>query len=296
MDTQNSGTKQYAVYIAGGGIVALVVLALTYWLTEPVDARLNPTYEPKAVVLDCHESREGSATATSRRENAVPQYGHPNVKCSPRSSRVLWYGDPYDGTVPMAPMPALDSDDPTRADFTHAVIKPREPQLMYYNMDPDKHCAACHDGQTVPFPKNNQPRELGMHQDVVENALNLQHGRGTMWCLDCHDATNRNTLRNRMGQQVGFSEPQKLCGSCHGQIYANWRNGIHGKRIGSWKTDGKKRWWLCTECHNPHTVQQHRFNPIRPEAAPELPRGMKNAHFEHTEAVATGQAPAASLN
>ncbi|WP_407898710.1 hypothetical protein [Ferrigenium sp. UT5] len=241
-----------------------------------------PAKSTEPPVTECFESREGYTTVT-RVENAVPQYGYPNVKCSNRTSKVWWYGDPYDGTIPMGDMPVLAADDPTRGDFANAVVKPREPHLMYFNMDPEKHCAACHDGQTVPFPKSNKPRELGMHQDIVEDSLQLQHGRGAIWCLDCHNATDRNSLKDRQGAKVSFNQPQKLCGSCHGQVYANWRMGIHGKRIGSWKTGGKKRWWVCTECHNPHTVQKARFDPIKPEAAPELPRGMKNADHERTE-------------
>ena len=32
-----------------------------------------------------------------------------NVKCSPTTGAVLWYGDPFDGTVPMGKMPQLDA-------------------------------------------------------------------------------------------------------------------------------------------------------------------------------------------
>lgn len=229
-------------------------------------------------VTDCHESRVGT-TATTRVENAVPQYGHPNVKCSQVSSRVLWYGDPYDGTIPMGDMPALD--DGTVGEYAkgEAVVKPREPHLMYFNMGPEG-CAFCHNGKMVPFPKDKKPRLLAMHQDTVENSLQLKHGREAIWCLDCHSSTNRNKLTDRQGNEVSFNQPQKLCGSCHGEAYIDWRAGIHGKRIGSWANGGKKRWWVCTECHNPHTVQTNRFDPIKPEPAPPLPRGMKNADHE----------------
>lgn len=227
-------------------------------------------------VTECHESRVGY-TATTRVENAVPEYGYPNVKCSKVSSRVLWYGDPYDDTIPMGDMPALD--DPTRGNYTEAVVKPREPHLMYFNMGPEG-CAFCHNGKMVPFPKDKNPRLIAMHQDTVENSLKLQHGRGAMWCLDCHSSTDRNKLIDRQGQPISFNQPQKLCGSCHGEAYVDWRAGIHGKRTGTWATGGKKRWWVCTECHNPHTVQTNRFNPIKPEPAPPLPRGMKNADHE----------------
>ena len=227
-------------------------------------------------VTDCFESRE-RYTAVVRNENTVPQYGYPNIKCSTKTSGVLWYGDPFDGTIPIGEMPEIA--DETHGDFTNAVVKPREPYLTYFNMGADG-CATCHNGKTVPFPKDKKPRLIVMHKDIVENSLQLMHGRGAMWCLDCHSANNRNRLLDRRGNEITFSQPQRLCGSCHGEIYIDWREGIHGKRIGEWATGGKKRWWVCTECHNPHTVQMIRFNPINPEPPPPLPKGMKNADFE----------------
>lgn len=227
-------------------------------------------------VTDCFESRE-KYTAVTRTENTVPQYGYPNIKCSTKTSGVLWYGDPFDGTIPMGEMPEIA--DETHGDFTNAVVKPREPRLTYFNMGPDG-CATCHNGKMVPFPKDKKPRLIMMHKDIVENSLELKHGREAIWCLDCHSATNRNKLVDRQGNEISFNQPQRLCGSCHGELYIDWREGIHGKRIGSWATGGKRRWWVCTECHNPHTVQIKRFNPINPEPPPPPPKGMTYAELQ----------------
>lgn len=253
-----------------------------------------PAAKPEAApapVTDCFESREGY-TKMQRIENVVPQYGYPNVKCSQTTGGVLWWGDPFDGTIPMGDMPKCGPEDSTRGDYEceEAVVKPREPQLMYFNMDPNKHCQMCHDGKTVPFPKDKKPRLIAMHQDIVEDSTKLMHGRGAMWCLDCHNPTERNVLYDHVGNNISFNQPQKLCGKCHGVEYRYWRMGIHGKRIGSWTAGGKKRWWVCTECHNPHTVQVNRFQPFKPEPAPALPKGMKNA--AHEQHHGGGHAPA----
>jgi hypothetical protein len=230
-------------------------------------------------VTDCFESRE-SYTAVQRTENVVPEYGYPNIKCSPTTHGVLWYGDPFDGTIPIGDMPTIE--DETKGDFTNAVVKPREPRLKYFNMGADG-CETCHNGKNVPYPKDKKPRLIMMHKDIVENSLQLMHGRGAIWCLDCHSAKHRNRLRDRRGNEVTFNQPQRLCGSCHGELYIDWREGIHGKRIGEWKTGGKKRWWVCTECHNPHTVQTIRYNPINPEPPPPLPKGMKRVDYQLPE-------------
>lgn len=226
----------------------------------------------------CFESREDSSQVVQREISP----GLPNVICSPRTDGVLWWGDPFDGTVPMGEMPI-------EADYSHAeaVVKPRDEQI-------DKNkllsiCSvACHDGKYVPVPTSPEPRPLTMHQDIVPDAMNLQHGRGAIWCMSCHSATNREKLIDNFGKEISLNQPQVLCGKCHGQVYRDWREGIHGKRIGMWKTDAKKRWWTCTECHNPHDVQHgdrnSGFAQLQPEPAPELPKGMKNAdHERHTE-------------
>jgi len=230
-------------------------------------------------VTDCFESRIGYSSVT-RIENVDPKYGYPNVKCSQTTGAVLWWADPFAGTVPMGEMPKIG--DITHGDFANAVVRPREPRLTYFNLGPNG-CKTCHDGKIVPTPKNKKPRLISMHQDIVKNSLELMHGRGAIWCLDCHSATNRNHLVDREGNEFSFNQPQKLCGSCHGENYIDWRAGVHGKRIGSWVTGGKKRWWVCTECHNPHTVQVTRFNRLKPEPPPALPRGMKNANYERAE-------------
>ena len=47
---------------------------------------------------------------------------------------------------------------------------------------------------------------------------------------------------------------------------------------------GKKRWFTCVECHNPHNVQQgdrnKGFAQLQPESPPQLPKGFKDASHE----------------
>ncbi len=235
---------------------------------------------------DCFESREDGYTKISKdtsgslgyasigKDAEGPGDGDPywgNIKCSDRTSGVLWWSDPFTGgTIPMGDMLKLGAD----YDTAEAVVKPRIPQLAYYMP-----CTACHNGETVPVPTTKKPRQLFMHQDIVADSMNLKHGRGALWCLDCHNAKNRDTLINHFGEEVSFNQPQVLCGKCHGQIYRDWRDGIHGKRIGSWEDSGKRRWWTCTECHNPHDVQPP-FKQLDPEYPPELPKGMYNTDHE----------------
>src|ERR1035437_10261152 len=233
----------------------------------------------------CFESRKDASELTPHK---LPN-GLASVKCSPRTGAVLWWGDPFDDTLGIGE-PSTSGEHPGGL----AVVQPREDKLELTPL-----CGvACHNGTLPPPPKDKNPRALTMHDDVVPDALNLQHGRGAIWCLDCHHPTQRNKLSDNFGNPISFNEPQKLCGKCHGDIYRDWRDGIHGKRIGEWASNGKKRWFVCTECHNPHDVQQRArnsgFAQLEPEQAPELPKGLKNAdherHDKHgaTPSVATG--------
>ncbi len=216
---------------------------------------------------ECFESREVYSTRQRREIDT----GETNIKCSKTTGAVLWFGDPFDGTWPMGKMPVEGAYD-----HEEAVVKPRTKQLKWFMP-----CTNCHDGVTVPYPKSKEPRLIGMHQDIVEDSMSLQHGRGAIWCLDCHNPRNRDTLIDHKGNEISFNQPQRLCGKCHGQIYSDWRDGIHGKRIGMWTEGGKKRWWVCTECHNPHMVQVKRFEPVKPEPKPHYPRTRTEADYEN---------------
>lgn len=223
----------------------------------------------------CFESRQGASEIL---QMMLPN-GIANVKCSPETTGVLWWGDPFTETesINLAAVPGSSRTG-------EAVARPRTKHLKLYQF-----CGvSCHNGVYPPWPKDHNPRKLSMHQDIIPDSLNLQHGRGGIWCLDCHNERKRNTLVDNFGQPISFNEPQKLCGKCHGSIYRDWRDGIHGKRIGEWASEGKKRWFVCTECHNPHDVQQGArnsgFAQLEPELAPRLPKGLKNFDYELKDA------------
>ena len=119
-------------------------------------------------------------------------------------------------------------------------------------------CSNCHG----MMPVNPNRRELtGFHTDIV-----LHHDEENRWCLDCHDAENRDRLHLASGEPVAFEESYRLCGQCHGEKYRDWRAGVHGRRTGDW--NGHKSYLLCAHCHNPH---EPRFQPLIPEPAPVPP-------------------------
>jgi hypothetical protein len=260
-----------------------LLLALGCALAAPALAQSAPaqtaTAEKKEVI--CFESRKGATDVTQTEVKP----GLPNVKCSPTTGAVLWYGDPFDGTVPMGKMPQLDALPEGKA-----VVKPRTAKLNLFPM-----CGtACHNGVGPKFtpptlPKDKKPTPTPTMAAMVPDLANLQHGRGRIWCMDCHHTTERNKFVDHYGDPISMDQPQLLCGKCHGDKLRDWRDGIHGKRIGEWASNGKKRWFTCTECHNPHNVQDgdrnKGFVQLQPEKPPQLPKGLKNADFEKTHAI-----------
>ena len=121
-------------------------------------------------------------------------------------------------------------------------------------------CTDCHDGKELP--DNRTRRELkDAHDDIV-----LKHDEEHRWCLDCHDAENRDRLHLASGQPVPFEESYQVCGQCHGEKYRDWRAGVHGRRIGYW--NGTKSYLLCVHCHSPH---QPHFKALAPKPAPDRP-------------------------
>ena len=121
-------------------------------------------------------------------------------------------------------------------------------------------CTDCHDNKDLK--PNRTRRELkDAHDDII-----LKHDEEHRWCLDCHDADNRDRLHLASGQPVPFEESYQLCGQCHGEKYRDWRAGVHGRRSGYW--NGEKTYLLCVHCHSPH---QPHFKAIAPKPAPNRP-------------------------
>ena len=119
-------------------------------------------------------------------------------------------------------------------------------------------CNDCH----TEIPSNRQRRDLvEMHDDIL-----YDHDSENRWCLACHSETNRDSLVLAGGQLLSFEESYKLCGQCHGPKYRDWKLGIHGKRTGSWS--GQKQYHLCINCHDPHSPQIKKLQPMSPPRRP----------------------------
>jgi len=136
------------------------------------------------------------------------------------------------------------------------VYRVRQP-LAYEDYFP---CSDCHTDMEV----NLERRQLEeMHDDIV-----LDHGPKGRWCFDCHNPDDRDRLRLANGTLIEFDESYRLCGQCHGTIFRDWREGIHGRLEGYW--NGAKSYLLCAHCHNPHAPRFPAIEPLPPPVRPQF--------------------------
>ena len=113
-------------------------------------------------------------------------------------------------------------------------------------------CTDCHADMEV----NLERRQLEEMHDDIE----LDHGPEDRWCFDCHNPDDRDSLRLANGTLIGFDESYRLCGQCHGTIFRDWREGIHGRREGYW--NGAKSLSVCARIAT---------TPTRPVSRPSSP-------------------------
>lgn len=124
-------------------------------------------------------------------------------------------------------------------------------------------CSGCHAEPDLPANRTRRPL-VDAHDEIV-----LKHDEQHRWCLDCHDAGDRDQLHLASGELLPFARSYDLCGQCHGEKARDWRAGVHGRRTGSW--NGRKEYLLCVHCHDPHAP---RFKALAPQPAPMRPNRM----------------------
>lgn len=167
-----------------------------------------------------------------------------DVPAAPASAthRSLRLPLPDMGALPAPTVPEVFNGYPGAPPFK---VVSRKPELPLHP------CSMCHNLQklntTVRQFKVAPPPNGAPHAGV------LRHGKGQMWCLDCHMPKDREWLRTLTGEKLDFDDSPRQCGQCHSARYRDWVFGGHGKRAAGWT--GERQLYACTHCHNPHEPQ-----------------------------------------
>jgi hypothetical protein len=125
-------------------------------------------------------------------------------------------------------------------------------------------CTQCHNAQTV------KPNPVARKLVGAPHNNMLEHGKGRIWCLDCHLVDDRDYLHTLAGQKVDFNDAYLVCGQCHFNRQKDWYFGAHGKRAVNWQ--GERVLFNCTHCHNPHNPV---IQPRKPSPPPPVRAGLE---------------------
>lgn len=164
----------------------------------------------------------------------------------------------------------------TYPDALPYTIVPRKAELPLHP------CVMCHGFRktdpTIRVFKVAPPPDGAPHAGV------LRHGKGRMWCLDCHYANDREWLRTLDNKKLDFNDGPLQCGQCHSARYRDWVFGGHGKRVAD--ATGVRQLYSCTHCHDPHA-------PVLPPRTPAKPPPVRAGlqPMVRTHAVGHGAAP-----
>jgi hypothetical protein len=170
---------------------------------------------------------------------------------APLTHRPLRSNQPPVVLPPTTPGPI--SDPPGAPAYT---VVPRQQHLTLFP------CSQCH----KLMPVNTTPRQLV----AAPHPAALKHGQGRMWCLDCHQANDRDVLHGISGNRIGFNDSSQLCAQCHSARQRDWVFGAHGKRVADWR--GARQLYACTHCHDPHNPA---LAPRAPSAPPPVRAGLE---------------------
>lgn len=194
-----------------------------------------------AAVLACTSAAQTAPPVTSDAASEAPR---------PPTHQPLRQNQPP--STPEPTEPETFTGDTGAPPYT---VVPRKTQLALFP------CSQCHS----VLPVNPVPRKLVN----APHAAALAHGKGRMWCLDCHLADNRDSLHTINGTPVDFDQSYQLCGQCHSARQRDWTFGAHGKRVAGWT--GARELYSCTHCHDPHRPQ---VLPRAPGKAPPVRAGL----------------------
>lgn len=163
---------------------------------------------------------------------------------------------------PPAAQPAIGDPVDTHLDRT----SPRQTKgLDLAKMGWSYNCMECH--KLLPA-KWHYDRRMVEHENI-----HLEHGNNR-YCLNCHHPTNRNAFVDYDGAEIAEQDVVQLCAKCHGTIYRDWKEGVHGRRNGFWnKSKGVQTQLRCIQCHDPHQPKFKSMKPMAPLRYPERAAG-----------------------
>jgi thiosulfate reductase cytochrome b subunit/nitrate/TMAO reductase-like tetraheme cytochrome c subunit len=123
-------------------------------------------------------------------------------------------------------------------------------------------CVECHRDLWDEARLNGQEAQaakLGTVVDHIESYMNSVHARPNRadqsrtnaTCYDCHDAHYVMPINgDELDRPMRLATPE-ICGSCHTDIAATYRDSVHGKEQAAGNVEAA----TCIDCHTPHNIE-----------------------------------------
>ncbi len=185
--------------------------------------------------------------AAAARAQEVPAAGQEDLRClgchgKPGFKKVLSSGQVLDLFVDPTFL-RLSSHKERRCVECHADVN----EVPHKERPQRVNCRRCHyEGNTAGAPQGE--RYLDFENSVHGKALKAGNTKAPV-CQDCHG--DHNILPGDNGRSnVAHAHVPQVCGACHLQVYAQYRESVHGKALAR----GVKDVPVCTDCHGEHTI------------------------------------------
>ena len=115
-------------------------------------------------------------------------------------------------------------------------------------------CLACHTKPDLAKVKLRGGELLDIRIDRDAYARSM-HGRKQMSCTACHPTFQKvphDPLQGGSARELNRGIVQQRCGTCHAEIYAKYKESVHGKAL---VEDDNLDVPSCTDCHGVHDIR-----------------------------------------
>ncbi|MFC1557683.1 cytochrome c3 family protein, partial [candidate division KSB1 bacterium] len=141
----------------------------------------------------------------------------------------------------------------------HNIFPSSDNRSLTHHLQLPQTCGVCHNEYGLKIdPEIRIARAVEIYLGSV-HGRNLAKGiAAAATCNDCHGTHNLKGAAN-IESTVNHQNIPVTCSKCHGDIYYQYSNSIHGKALSAGITDAP----VCTDCHGEHSIKST-VNPESP--------------------------------
>lgn len=134
----------------------------------------------------------------------------------------------------------------------HSIRRASDPKSTVNHANIAATCGSCHGQKFVMEGSGLTTRPFLSYQESVHGRAVASGNAKAAACTDCHGSHDIRPPTDAQSQIARFNVP-RTCGTCHGDISAEFSRSIHGQSLarGNWQAP------VCTDCHGIHMIKPH---------------------------------------